>query len=137
MLSLYTICTQSQIICVTAKQKRDDISALSSALSLQFNSYYFDILSCFSPIPVWNKALFKLDLRLMMINNWSQYYTRYRQRHIAEYSEAALTYRENNRDEINARHRNARREKADLFSVVVVFISVKLKLVLVVYYGLA
>ena len=39
--------------------------------------------------------------------NRNQHYTHYRQRHIAEYSEAARIYLENNRDEINARQRNS------------------------------
>ena len=45
------------------------------------------------------------DLYLMIPNNRRQY-THCRQRHIAEYSEATRNYRENNRDEINARQRN-------------------------------
>ena len=32
---------------VTAKQKRDDTSALLSALTLHLNSYYFDVLNFF------------------------------------------------------------------------------------------
>ena len=47
-------------------------------------------------------------------NNQSQYYTRYRQKYIAEYSEAARTYRENNRGEITARLRNGRRRNVEL-----------------------
>ena len=45
----------------------------------------------------------------MMANNRNKYYTRSRQSHIAEYSEAILTYRENNCVEINSCPRNARR----------------------------
>ena len=41
----------------------------------------------------------------MMSSNQSDYYTPYRQRHIAEYS-AARTYLENNHEEINALQRN-------------------------------
>ena len=48
----------------------------------------------------------------MIPNNRIQYYTRYRQRHIA--SEAARTYRENNCDEFNARQRYARRRNVEL-----------------------
>ena len=43
----------------------------------------------------------------MVLNHRSQYYTRYQQRHSAEYSEAAQTYWKNNHDEINACQRNA------------------------------
>ena len=50
----------------------------------------------------------------MMSNNRSQYYTRYRQRHVAKYSKTARTYRKNNRDEINARQRNARGRNVEL-----------------------
>ena len=50
----------------------------------------------------------------MMPNNRSRYYTRYRQRHIAEYSETSRTYRENNRDEINVRERDARQRNVEL-----------------------
>ena len=37
----------------------------------------------------------------MMPNDRSQYYSLYRLTHIAEYSVAAQSYRENNRDETN------------------------------------
>ena len=50
----------------------------------------------------------------MMSNNRRQYYTRYRERHIAIYSEATRTYPENNRDEINVHHRNAHRRNMGL-----------------------
>ena len=50
----------------------------------------------------------------MVLNHRSQYYTRYQQRHADEYSEAARNYRENNRDEINARQRNAHRRNNEL-----------------------
>ena len=50
----------------------------------------------------------------MMPINWSQYYTSYRKRQIAEYSEAALSYQENNWAEINARRRNARWRNMEL-----------------------
>ena len=43
-----------------------------------------------------------------MFHNRSQYYTRYEQRYITEYCEAAPTYRENNHQEINGRDRNVR-----------------------------
>ena len=50
----------------------------------------------------------------MMLNSRSQYYTRYRQRHITEYFDAAKTYQENNSDEINACQRNAHRRNVEL-----------------------
>ena len=39
----------------------------------------------------------------MMLNKRSQYHARYRERRIAEFSEATRNYWENNPDEINAR----------------------------------
>ena len=45
----------------------------------------------------------------MMLCNRSQYYTRYRQRHVA-----ARTYREKNHDEINARQRSTRQRNMEL-----------------------
>ena len=53
------------------------------------------------------------DLHLMMPNNRSQYYARYRQRNIAEYS-SARTYRKNIGVEINARQRKGRRRNVEL-----------------------
>ena len=44
----------------------------------------------------------------------SQYYTRYRQTHVVQYCEAARTYRENKRNEINVHQRNARRRNMEL-----------------------
>ena len=118
MLFLYIICSQSQKMYVTAKQKPDDVSALLSALSLQLNLYYFDALNysrtISQPISVWNKTVFKPDLCLMMSNSRSQYYARYRWRLIAEYSEEVWAYREINCEEINARQKNARRRNVEL-----------------------
>ena len=109
-------------MCSTAKQKRDDISALLSAITIQLHSYYFNNLNCFStisqsisqPIYIWNKAALKPDLCLMMPNNRRQHYTRYRQRQIVKYSKASRTYREYNRGEINSCQKNACRRNLEL-----------------------
>ena len=50
----------------------------------------------------------------MIPNSRSQYYTRYQERHVAEYSEAARTYWKNNLDEINACQRSARRRNMNI-----------------------
>ena len=50
----------------------------------------------------------------MLPINRSQFYTLHRQRHTAEYFEASRTYRENNRDELNAHQRNILRRNAEV-----------------------
>ena len=118
MLFFCINCNQSQKIYVTAKQKRNDILALLSALTLQLNFYYLDVflryLKQYRPISIWNMTIFKPDLCLMMTSSRNQYCACCWERHIDECSEAPPTYREKNYDEINARHRNARRRNVAL-----------------------
>ena len=103
---------------VTAKQRQDNLSALLSALTLQFNSYYFHGFKCsptiFLPKSIWNKTVLKSDLCLMISNNRSQYYARYWQIYAAKYSDAVRTYWESNRDEIKAYQRNSRLRNLEL-----------------------
>ena len=74
------------------------------------NSYYFDVSNCFSPISISNKPIIKPNLCLMTLKNRSQYYTCYRQKHVAEYYKSARNYWENSSDEINGHQKTLAEE---------------------------
>ena len=109
-------CTKQNMY-ATAKQEQDGILSLLRAVTFQLLLFWCSellftyILDNMLADIYRKKGCFKSVSCLMMPNNRIQHYTRYWQRHIAEYPEASRTYRENYFHENGARQRNVEPSK--------------------------